>query len=349
MNHDESKPTPTDPIERLEQASWVGMKLLGAGAVVAAIAFAVAIVGEDGLGSVLHADIFDISPGAAPDQQQFEDALRSLGHDDPQTYELNGNIVHFSVDYTREDPRRVARRYQEEFVRQNINDRVYDSLAPDAAAELREARLTGQIAPVRLSSDRVVMGGMITENRATDPDELIEQLGSVDDANELFRSHRWVEIVDDPQSAYTKVLATWSDDDFSFENMLPGATDAKASANNPGADPEVPACPGCTRVNQFNDLNEGRGYRSNIFVSPAQLQDVLGFYRRAMQRRGWQESDFQGVHDELREVVDYQGDELRVLSFERDDEKLEIFAYPLEDRNIAVHTAYWEHPQQVRP
>lgn len=313
-----------------------------AAALIAGVAFGIAVVGTDGEVSESHADIFDLQFGSqAPDQQQFEDSLASLGHDNPQSFELNGNIVHFSVDYRSEDPHEVAERYQREFVRNNINDRVYHSLDPDYSRELSIARLTGQIAPLRIRPGEIKMGGMITTNRASNEEELLELGQKLHRDDEVFRAHRWIEIQDDPDRDQTRVVATWSDDSFSFANMQPGETARTKTDRRRGTDTEVPACPGCVRVHQMDDLDEDRDYTTNIFVSEAHDQSVQRFYREAMNRRGWQLSEFQEAHDSLGDVARPLEDDQTVMFFERGDQKLEIFTYPVGDGETAAQTVLW--------
>ncbi len=334
---------------RLHSALWAVAKLAMAGAIIAAMAFGVAVIGQQGSVSESHAIIYDLGFAPEPDQKQFSDALKSLGHDDPQVFDINGNTVHFSVDYRRERPDRIAERYQREFVNRNINDRMYNSMNPSEGEELLTARMTGQVAPVRKSDNRIVMGGMLTRNKATDRRELIQEFQSAEHEDDLFGAHRWVEIFREPGDEYATVLATWSNDDFSYEKMLPGNEYRDQSVTNRGADPDVPACPGCVRVNQFSDLEDPRGYRSSIFVTDARGDEMIDFYRRVMLNRGWSISDMQHSHEQIGEAVNFAGDRADRLHLENDEHRLEIFAYGLGDGSVAIQTALWDLDSEPMP
>ncbi len=338
MSKANRKPDPSGPPAQATSRVVAIVKLAIAGLVICAIAFTIAVVDRDGSVSETQADIFDTAFGPKPNQVRFNEALESMGHTEPQVFDLNGNNVYFSVQYEDQNPGDVMRRYQEAFVRRGLNDKVYNTLEEAAGDEGLKTRLTGGITPVKVGADRIVMGGMMTRNIALHPDDLRGDLMAVDDM-ELFRGHRWIEIFRQSGSDRTTVLAAWSDDDFSYEKMLPSD---ERLAEGRSVDPDVPSCPGCTRVNHFADKNDPGGYRSNIFVTNMGHHQMVDFYRQAMQRRGWSETEFQRAHEKIRQAVEYDGDAMEKLRFEKHERNLEIFVFPLEQGEIAVQTVLWE-------
>lgn len=309
-------------------------------AVIWMVAFVITVFDGDGAISESQADIFDFSFGQKPNQVRFNEALESMGHPEPQVFDLNGNIVNFSVNYRNERPVDVARRYQEQFVDRGLNDRVYNSLGPATSQDRLLTRLTGGITPIEVSPDRIVMAGMMTDNIALEPDDLWGDLMSTDELD-LFRGHRWIEILRDPDASKTTVLASWSDD-FSYEKMLPEDGQRRAGTTGRSFDPDVPACPGCTRIHHFADKQDPKGYRSNIFVTTMGQDQMIDFYRRAMSQRGWTLSETQEAHEKIQQFVTHGADAMKKLRFEKDEQYLQIFAYPLEDREIAVQTVLWQ-------
>lgn len=317
------------------------MKMAAAGLVVWGVGFGITVVDVGGPIAESHADIFS-AWGGPSNEQRFDDALESLGHDEPRVYELNGNLINFSVDYRRERPVEVAREYQREFAERGLSDETYDSFDLEAIAASKETRLTGGIGPIRMDNNRIILGGMLTQNRAESREELLEEVTEVDDwtPEEIFDAHRWIEVFREPGDSRTTVLATWSDGDFSYDKML-GGNDRKADTYR-GAESEIPACPGCTRVNQFADRDDPRGYRTNLYIASATEQEMIEFYEQAMRSRGWEEAEVQEAQRRLDDHVNYGDQQMEQINFERDEQRVDIFVYPHDDRDVAVQTVFWD-------
>lgn len=315
------------------------LKVGVAGAVICLIAFSIAVFDKDGSVTESQADIFDFSFGQKPNQVRFTQALDSMGHPEPQVFDLNGNHVHFSVNYMSADPPEVMRRYQEAFVAEQLNDQIFDTVDAESVEKSLNARLTGGITPVEIGPDRIVMAGMLTRNRALDVEDLAGDLIGVPDMD-LFRGHRWIEIFREPGAQQSTVLASWSDEDFSYEKML--VDDQRSHVEGRSFDPDVPACPGCTRVNHFADLEDPRGYRSNIFVTSMAQPQMAHFYHQAMTQRGWEETKLQKAHEQIGELTSFGRDGMKKLSFKDGDRRLQIFIYPLDSQEIAVQTVLWD-------
>ena len=321
------------------------LKLVFAGAIIWGIAFGITVVDIGGSVSESHADIF--TWGGPSNQERFTDSLESLGHPEPQVFDLNGNIVYQSVNHRTEDPVRVMRRYQREFANRGLNDEIYENPDLQAINDSTMTRMTGGVAPVRVNEDRIVLGGMLTKHEAESEEELLdeldtERLTSLYDLrkDDVFSSHRWIEIFQEDGSDQTTVLALWSEEGFSYDKMVP--QNDRSGGSYSSTDTEVPACPGCTRVNHFADKKDERGYRTNIFTTPSTSEEMVRFYRRAMRQRGWEETRFHQMQQYLSRHVDFEGGEMEKLSFEKGEQDLDVFVYPHSDRDVAVQTVFWE-------
>ncbi len=323
-------------------SSWsIALLKIGCAAVVIClIGFSIAVFEKDGTVAESQADVFDFSFGQKPNQVRFHESLESMGHPEPQVFDLNGNLIHFSVNYLPYDPPEIMRRYQETFVHKGLNDRIYDTVDSQSYTESLEARMTGGITPVEIGPQRIIMAGMLTHNRALDVDDLTGDLLQVRDMDR-FRGYRWIEILREPGADQSTVLASWSDEDFSYEKMLPEYNN-RPGIHGRSVDPDVPSCPGCTRVNHFADKKDSRGYRSNIFVTSMGREQMVSFYHRAMIQRGWQETEFQQAQEKLQRSIPYSGDKMKKLSFEDGERHLKIFVFPLDSGEIAVQTVLWE-------
>ncbi len=321
------------------------LKIAAAALVIVGIAVAVVVTGPDGKVADSQADIYDLGLGFGRPgiQKRFGKALEQLGHDKPQAYDLDGNTIYFSVNYVDARPREVMRRYQEEFTLQGVNDRAYDDLDPDQADERLFTALSGGVVPQVISDDYITMGGMTMNGRATTPEEVIEQYNPTYDESQMFRGHRWVEMFWEPARHKTTVLASWSDDHFDYAKMVPGKANKGLSV-----DRDVPACPGCTRVNRMRDLDHKRLYSSNIFVSTDSPKQLLQFYHRAMSARGWKRRRSNAPLHQVQQMVGFAGNQTSVLSFHRpdpDDKRiLTIVIFPMGHGQTAVHTSVSRNP-----
>ena len=265
-----------------------GLKLGGCGAIIVAIAFAVSVFGTDGAVSESHADIAWLSPFERSNTESFQDSLKRLGHQDPSRYDLNGNTVFFSTHTSRKTPREVMIEYQEEFRRQGLNDRVYRNMRPDEADARHFTGLTGGLVPLAISDTQVILGGVVTANRAGTTAELLDNAAGVKHPEDLFRAHRYIEITRGRDSRHTSIVASWSDEAFNYHRMVPGSAVAGQSF-----DPEIPPCPGCTRLTRFADDNHTTRQRVDLaFIGPRTIQETRAFYEETLRRRGWAPGDF---------------------------------------------------------
>lgn len=230
------------------------------------------------------ADIVDLFSHPDTPTTRFERALEHLGHEKPRAFDLNGNTVYFSVNYVDQRPIEVLKRYQDEFVYQGLN---HDAYVTDRAARSTQAlqdMLTGGIVPTEIGREYVAMGGGLSENRAQNARQLVE-LGRDFASGKLakkFRAYRHIEAFREKHARWTTVVATWSDDDFDYRKMVAGSR-----VRGQNADPRVPACPGCTRLQRFDDLDPAQGHVDHVFAGRRSVDETLGFYDRVLPRRGW--------------------------------------------------------------
>ena len=299
---------------------WTAVKLVGCAAIIAAIGFAIAVVDISGSVSESHADISWHSPFDRSNTERLTDALDNLGHDDAARYNLNGNTVFFSTETSRKSPRQVMAEYQEEFRRQGLNDRIYVNLSDEERSERLETALTGGIVPFAITDDKIAMRGVVTANQATDAEELSEIQQAADSRYEIFRGHRYIEISRPNHRRHTSIVATWSDEAFDFERMLPGS-----EAEGVAYDTTVPACPGCTRLSRFADDDPGGGDRVDLsFIGPRDIATTRQFYAQSLSRSGWQR---QSLNEPLRGLERQLGSSLTGAEtdrFSRGSEELSL-------------------------
>ena len=300
------------------------VKLTACGLVIATIGFAIAVLGTSGTVSESHADITWYSPFERTNTESFVRALDNLGHDDVERYDLNGNAVFFSTNTSRKSPRQVMAEYQEEFRRQGLNDRIYTDLRADEDHERLQTQLTGGIAPFALTDHRIAMRGVVTANRATNAEELAELAGGVDHLHEAFRAHRYIEISQNPHSRHTSIVATWSDEAFDYEKMIPGSR-----TEGQGYDPRVPVCPRCTRLSRFADENPDTPSRTEMsFIGPQSVELTRQFYADTLGRKGW---DRQPANDALEPLESKLGMPLSVGHtdrYHREDQEMTFTFLP---------------------
>lgn len=317
------------------------LKITGAALVIWAVGWAVVVLDSHGTVSDSQADIVDFGFGPASPHQRFGKALERLGHDEPQALELNGNTVYFSVNYAKQPPRQLMERYQREFVAQRVNDRAYGAPEADRGNdddERMSTALTGGVVPQLVSRDYVTMGGMTMNGEPTDSLEVIRRYRPDFNEAQMFSGHRYIEMFNQPGRRGTTVLASWSDDEFDYAKMVPGQQREGLSV-----DVDVPACPGCTRVNRLRDLDRDRFYEANIFVTSRPHEQLEQFYQSALARRGWRQRSSNASLSNIQNTVDFTSDDSTVVSFDRpeaDDERiLTILIYSVGQGQTAVHTS----------
>ncbi|MFP4598977.1 MAG: hypothetical protein ACLFVJ_12040 [Persicimonas sp.] len=311
-------------------------KMVGTAALIAAIAWTVGVIQPDGSIGESQADILDVSFLKLSNSAKVAHALQQLGHDEPQSLNINGNVVHFSVNHEKKRPDQLMREYQEEFVRQGLNTRVWDNHNTRGNTdEMILEGMTGGVIPIESTPEHVALGGVVTANDAEDDEQLLEMAKDSTPANEVFKGHQFIEMYWDRSKRASTVTATWSDEKFDYGKMLAGADSQQKDID---VDPLVPACPGCTRLSRVRDLDPSREYSSNSYASTRAQREMVGFYRDAMTKRGWEETDSSLVLDTIRPNVRHVGDEATLMQFSKGARFLTVMAYPDKDGRTTVHT-----------
>ncbi len=308
----------------------VGTKVTACAASIAAIAWAVGVFNLDGEVSKSHADISWFSGAPRSNTAKFGEALERLGHDAPQTFDLNGNTTHFSVNYSDREPIEIMREYQNEFTNQGLNKRPF--YTNKQSEEMTIASLTGGIVPISISKDSIEMGGMLNKTGATDREGLKKLYRSEKNDLQIFRGHRHIQIERAPNARFSTITATWSDDNFDYAKMLPGNDRVGQSV-----DADVPACPGCTRINSFTDLNPDNKFTNSIYMGSRSVEETRNFYAQALTTRGWQQTEAANNLERTRELVDFGTNEVTMEQYARDNEVLTLTLYPNPSGGATVH------------
>lgn len=325
-------------MQSLKSLAVVVGKFGVAGAVLCVVAWVTTVIQPDGSIQSSEADILDLNLVDLSKSARFARGLEQLGHDTPQTFSINGNVVHFSVNHSRKRPQQLMREYQEEFVYQDLSKRVWTKdNAKGKQEEIMLDAMGGAVVPLIVNREYVSMGGTIAGNDATTPEELVAMLDSDLEAHEYFQGHHFIEMYWDHNRRETTVTASWSGEKFDYRKMT-----EKGRASAPlelDTDTEVPACPGCTRVTRVRDLDPSRTYSSNVYSSTKSADRQLQFYREAMLRRGWEETDSSQTYGAMRPYVQFDGAAANMLQFSRGGRFLTITAYPSPDGTTSIHTA----------
>lgn len=303
----------------------------GAGLLIAGLSATIWAPGE-GV-SVSQANIIDFFSSEDNPQASFQRALKHLGHEAPRAYDINGNTVYFSVSHIDKKPIEVLKRYQDEFLHQKLNTKTYINLAEADTQQARQDMLTGGLIPSKITKNYVAMGGGVTGNHARTAEELVKleadyQRGAID---RKFNGYRFVEAFQSPGARYTTVVASWSDDKFDYRKMLPGSQVEGQNVN-----PEIPVCPGCTRLQRFTDLEPGSQHSDYIYVGESSIAQTLGFYERALSARGWELEPAAEVLKEARRD-DPSLSNAQMLLYRRADRALRLTVYPNDNHNIIAH------------
>jgi hypothetical protein len=270
-----------------------------------------------------QADIFDLFSAPDTPTARFQRALDHLGHEPPRAFDLNGNTVYFSINQLDKSPMQVLAEYQDEFAYQSLNRTSYTSLSAALGEQGLEDMLTGGVVPLRITPNYVTMGGGLAENGADDPRSLAALGADFADGrvDKKFRAYRHIEAFREPGARFTTVVASWSDDSFDYRKMVPGSNVAEQSG-----DPLVPACPGCTRLKRFEDLDADANHVDYVFAGPADVDKTLAFYDRALVERGWQHAPSSVVLARARRMQAPLPD-AHLRHYERGDKTLTLVAY----------------------
>ena len=275
------------------------VKLGICGLSIVAIAWAILIL--DGSGDVKSgsADILSLNPVPLSNTAKLENALKSLGHSEPRTYDFNGNEVAFSSRTTRKPQMRIIEEYQRAFVRQGLNEEVYmpvdrsgdpDAETREALQKRREAMMSGQIVPIEVHPNYAVMGAGMVEGQPATRAALETHLRHNDWENyeSMFDGYRFIETFRDPESGSTSVTASWSRGSFDVKKHMPKRYPQRqvASPRSP-----VPRCLGCTRVMGFDGRANASPDELGVYGTKRDPDRVARFYDDAMHRRGWRRTD----------------------------------------------------------
>lgn len=293
----------------IANAMWGTVKLGLAGATIFAIGWGFLTFGPEGEVKESQADIGDLTLMAPLDNtQRFVKALDNLGHEKPRIYNYNGTQVYFSTRASPKKPRELIKEYQEAFVEEGVNKKVYDvrvdfdalaaqgedAIKKEADARVR-AMLEGEVQVLYHDDNRVVMGSALIDRSKAKP-EFSEgkEDGTLDvdfQFKEVFKAHRYIEATWHPVRQESFVTASWGDEDFDIKKTLPTSQqDPETRAENNSTDLIVPTCLGCERLTRFATDANDKPYVFQIFKSSQDQDQVEQFYRKAMLGRGWQET-----------------------------------------------------------
>ncbi len=306
--------------------------LTAAGALLAAGLSALVWTPGEGV-ATSRADIVDLFYHPETPTTRFERGLKHLGHEAPRAFDVNGNTVYFSVNFVDQRPIEVLKRYQDEFVYQGINHHSYVTMKAAHSAQALQDRLTGGIVPEQISPQYVAMGGGLVENRARDAHQLAQLRAdyAAGKVAKKFRAYRHIEAFREKNARWTTVVATWSDEHFDFRKMR---VHSEVAGQN--VDTRVPACPGCTRLQRFEDLDPRAEHIDHIFIGPASADKTVAFYERALTNRGWKHTPATDVLERARRM-NLGLPDARMRDYVRDKQKLDLVVYPSDDGHTFTH------------
>ncbi len=312
------------------------VKLAATGATIFAIGFAVVTLEPEGEVQSSDADIGDFSFGDKPRERMYLEALDDFGLSKPETFDLNGNVIHFASGYTRGEPRRIMEDYQRKFHEMGFNTKQYSAPTIENQREIWEGQLIGDMVPVDVTDDRVIMMSAKIRGGPRSMEELASRRAELrpetpEDYQRLFTGHRWLEIVrDDEYKDRSMVVSSWSDE-FDLRKM-----DPKSKVADLNVDTEVPACPGCERLLSFDKLDGGKIHGQKVFRGTHSPRAATRYYVDAMRRRGWELSESSAMLMGVKEHVEFEGDDAELLQFARGREFMTVLAYPAPDGKTTV-------------
>ena len=322
--------------QKVKKTAVLAVKLGVTAAITIAIAWAVGVLQFDGEVQESEAHITDMRFFERSNPEMFQSALDNLGHDKPRAMSINGNTMFFSTATHRKKPEQLVREYQEEFVRQGLQDQVY--AGPLDSREkfdgYMRTSMTGGLVPMAYGEEYASLAGAIPGNDATTKEELKNMHDRGWEPHEWFKGHHFVEMFYNEKKHQTRVTASWSDENFDVRKMPPNAR-----SEGVDTDVQVPACPGCVRVNRSRSLVPGDKFSANSYSTPRSIPRTMEFYADAMPKRGWKETESSAMFRKMRPYVRFRGDEAQLLSFARGKEFLTILIFPADDGDTLVQTA----------
>ncbi len=135
----------------------------------------------------------------------------------------------------------------------------------------------------------------------------------------------------EPDARWTTVVATWSDESFDYRKMVAGSR-----VGGQRVDPMVPACPGCTRLQRFEDLDPSSGHVDYAYIGPVSLQKTLTFYDRVLPERGWELAPSAAVLARAQRL-DLPIPDAHVRQYRHDHQTLTIVGYINSQGDTVVH------------
>lgn len=157
---------------------------------------------------------------------------------------------------------------------------------------------------------------------------------AVDEFTEKLTAHRSIEAFRDPESGYTLVTASWSDEGFDMKKMLPEKYGFPEDAR---VNESVPACSSCQRAYAFLGNDNEAAYSKSTFWSTESVQQVSSDYRRLMATQGWSQLDAGPEEEKLllgMEIPYEHGEDW--LRFVRGDEHLSMRIFTNREKRTEV-------------
>lgn len=320
-------------IQRWKNGVWTVAKLGFTGGIVAGVAFAFGVFNPDLTVSESEADILSFGQREVTPTEKFTSSMADLGHSKPQAFNLNGNVVYFSTRLHDESPMEVMEQYQSKFVEKGLAPRKFN-LMDDDVNEAMLTAMNGGIVPIYTSEQKVFMGGMIPKIPTKTAEELegLHDKFSKSTPWEMFKGFHNVEIT--TSGSGTIATSSWSDENFDYNKMLPGNR-----ALDQNVDPEVPSCPGCTRVSSFEDLDKEQTFRNNVYEATSSVEQLARFYDQSLTARGWEMTESSRVMEKLRDFADFEGKDGIQRQYEKNGQIVTILTHPSGDGVTATaHT-----------
>lgn len=311
----------------MNEAVKVLLKLGACGATIAAIAFAFVTLSPEGEVAPSEADVVDFVFGPKDRTEVYRDALARMGHTKPEPYDLNGNVVYFSSAFAKGSPRQLMEEYQRVLRDEGFNRKAYGPMdnTEEGHMELVEGMVLGDMVPILVEDDHVIMAGGTIKGDPRSPEEL-EALGMPQTPEEMrdrLDGHKWLEIMRHEEfDDSSMVISTWADD-FNVKKMIPGNREPDQNV-----DTEIPACPGCTRLMKFDSLGTDKLHKQTVYSNASSVEGASGFYVEALRQRGWELTETSDMYEKVRDQVLYEGDDAALLQFTKNDRFLTILAYP---------------------
>lgn len=333
--------------ERLISGTWVVVKLMVAGAAIAAIGFGfVTFDNPSGDVAEAEADVWDVFMNQTSKHEAFMKTLEKEGMEPPRQYDHNGNQVFFSYDTTRESPRQVMHRFQNAFAENDVNEIAHHTVREPIEPELvrdNETMLqgsaglnevfTGGLIPIELRRNRMAMVGVETNKGARDMEDLMleTELGRKS-PEDYVGSIRYVDAFRQEGNLETTITAVWSDEHLDLSKFRSGSG---AEGTVHPIEMEIPTCMRCTRVTRFSGTGQEQGFHSILYRSEQSILDLVDFYDLHMERRGWQvDPSMHGLNS------------LQNQALAPDDRDSEIRAYVKDGMHLTLMIYYDEFDNQ---